>query len=97
MTFKALVRQPAAFVPVAMAGLGVAMIAAQLIRFGAAPQPDETGYARIWQLLMLMEVPAIAVFAVRWLPVAGRSAQLMLGLQLASVAVAVAPIALLGW
>lgn len=97
MTFTTLVRQPVAYAPLVLAALGVAMIIAQLVRFGTAPQPDETGYARLWQLLMLMEVPAIAIFAVRWVPTARRPALMVLGLQLAAVALAVVPIALFGW
>ena len=64
---------------------------------GTAPQADEGAAAHIWQLLMILELPLVAVFAIRWLPEAPRQAVLVLGLQLLAIGGALAPVALLRW
>jgi hypothetical protein len=52
-------------------------------------RPDESGTARLWQLLMLLQVPCALFFAAWWLPRDPRRALAMLALQgLAFVAAA---------
>lgn len=97
MTTAALLRRPSALVPLALSLGAVLAILVHLARFGTAPQVDEGAAARIWQLLMLLQVPAVTYFALRWLPAAPRPALIVLAMQLAVLAGAVAPVALLGW
>jgi len=91
-SFTGLVRKPSAFVPVAMSltALGVIGVAAMLGRL--VPQPDEGAEAHLWQLLMAGQLPALAFFAVKWLPRAPRQAVCVLALQVAAVLAALAPV-----
>jgi hypothetical protein len=97
MTTAAMLKRPSAFLPLLLASAAVLTILAHLVRFGPAPQADEGTAAHIWQLLMLLQLPAVGFFAVKWLPVAPRQALIVLVLQVAAVAVALAPVFLLRW
>lgn len=92
----ALLRRPSGFVPLLMSLGALAMVVWFVAAHGTAPQPDESGQARIWQLLMAGQVPLIAYFAIAWLPRVGRPAAAVLLLQLGAAAVAAAPVLLLG-
>jgi hypothetical protein len=97
MTVRALLRQPAGWLPVAMSVGALAMIAWFVAVHGVVRQPDEGAQARLWQVLVAGQVPLIGYFAVRWLPTAGREALVVLALQVAAVALlAVAPLWALG-
>ena len=80
-----------------MSGLAVAIILIHIARFGPAPQPDEGTSAHLWQLLMGLQIPIIAFFAIRWLPRSPRSSLLVLVLQAAAGITAVAPVYFLHW
>jgi hypothetical protein len=56
---------------------------------------DEGVVARLWQLLMLAQLAAIAVFLLRWAPRAPRPALLMLALQVFACLAAALPLWLL--
>jgi hypothetical protein len=56
---------------------------------------DEGTAAHLWQLLMLAQLVAIAVFLVRWVPRAPKSALLMLALQGCGLVAAALPVWLL--
>lgn len=96
MTFIKMIRQPSAFVPVAMSLAALATVLLHLARFGIAREPDEGAAAHIWQLLMAVQLPIIAFFAIKWLPLAPRAALAVLALQVAAVLAALAPVFLLG-
>jgi hypothetical protein len=97
MTIRDMLRSPSAFLPLAMSAAALLTIAVHLVRFGTAPQADEGTAAHIWQLLMLLQIPAAGFFAVKWLPKAPKQAVMVLALQIIAMATAVAPVALLGW
>ena len=97
MSFPKMIRQPSAFIPVAMSLAALATIMLHLARFGPAPQPDEGTSAHIWQLLMAAQIPVIAFFAIKWLPRAPKDALPVLALQIGAVIAALAPIFLLKW
>ncbi|MDP9205754.1 MAG: hypothetical protein M3P12_09905 [Gemmatimonadota bacterium] len=97
MTFPRMIKQPSAFVPVAMSFVALATVLLHLARFGVAPQPDEGAAAHLWQLLMAAQIPIIAFFAVKWLPRAPKEALPVLGLQIGAVLAALAPVWLLSW
>lgn len=97
MKLSALLKKPTAFVPVVMSSAAILTIAVHLIRFGTAPQADEGAAAHIWQLLMLVQLPFVGLFAIRWLPEAPKQALLVIVLQVAAIAAALAPVALLKW
>jgi hypothetical protein len=56
---------------------------------------DEGVAARLWQLLMLAQLLAIAVFLVRWAPKSPKPAMAMLALQACGLVAAALPVWLL--
>jgi hypothetical protein len=96
VTFPRMIKQPSAFIPVAMSLAALATVAIHVARFGVAREPDEGAAAHIWQLLMAAQIPAIAYFAIKWLPRAPREGLLVLAVQIAAVLAALAPVFLLG-
>lgn len=63
--------------------------------FGAAREPDEGTAAHIWQLLMGLQIPIVAFFAIQWLPQAPRHASYVLALQFVATLAALAPVFIL--
>lgn len=90
-------RSPAAWTPVMMSFLALCLVLGQLLLSGPARQPDEGAAAHLWQLLMAGQIPLLIFYAARWLPRTPMPALLMMGIQMAAVAAAVAPVYLLGW
>ena len=83
-------RATSAWIPVALAGAAVALLAGYLLTGpheptlvveNGVPRHDESGTARLWQLLMLLQVPCVLYFAAWWLPRDPRRALAMLGIQ----------------
>jgi len=89
-------RVPSAWLPIAMSSTALAVLLGSVLIAGTAPEPDEGAAAHLWQLLMAGQVPVIAWFVVRWLPKGPRQAMVVLGVQIAAIVAAVAPVALLG-
>jgi hypothetical protein len=96
MTIRAMLRHPTAIVPMAMSLGALAMVAWYVASYGTAPQPDEVAQVHLWRLLIAGQLPFAAYFALRWLPRVPRQALAVLALQLGAVALAVAPVAMLG-
>jgi hypothetical protein len=97
MTVRALMRQPTAYLPVAMSFGALAMIVWFVAVHGVVHQPDEGAQAHLWQLLVAGQIPLIAYFAFRWLPRASHEALVVLAIQAAAVVLlAVAPLGALG-
>jgi hypothetical protein len=90
-------KQPSAFLPVAMSLVALAVVATHVAWHGTAPQADEGAAAHIWQILMAAQVPLVLYFAVRWVPRAPRQAAGILALQVAAALGAMAPVFLLHW
>ena len=92
MQFSTLTKQPSAFLPVAKSMAALATVLVHIVRVGTARQADEGTAAHIWQLLMALQVPIIAFFAVTWLPRALRPALLILAVQAGAALAALAPV-----
>lgn len=96
----AMLKQPSAFAPLLMSAAALGLMATALTSYGlldaAAPPHDERALARVWQLLIALQVPVIVYFAARWLPERPRDALTVLGLQFAAGVVAVVPVFYLG-
>jgi hypothetical protein len=90
-----MIKQPSAFLPIAMSLCALATVLLHLARFGAAREPDEGAAAHIWQLLMAAQIPIIGFFALKWLPQAPKEALPVLALQVGAVVAAMAPVFLL--
>ena len=94
-SFIGIVRKPTAFVPLAMSLTALGVIAVAALSGRLVQRADEGAEAHIWQLLMAGQLPVLAFFAVKWLPRAPKQALCVLGLQVAAVLAALAPVYLL--
>ncbi len=92
-----LLKQPSAFLPVAMSLGALATVLAFLALHGPAPQADEGTAAHIWQLLMAAQAPIVLFFAIKWVPQSPRQAVPILALQIGAALTAMAPVFLLHW
>ena len=92
MTFPVLLRQPSAFLPVAMSVAALTLVLVSGALFGAAHEADEGTAAHLWQLLVGGQLPVVAFFAIRWLPCAPRSALPVLAVQGLALLAALAPV-----
>jgi hypothetical protein len=95
VTLPSMIKQPSAFLPVALSCAALATVLLHLARFGVAREVDEGAAAHIWQLLMAAQMPVIAFFAIKWLPRAPKQALAVLALQIGAVLAALAPVFLL--
>jgi len=92
---KALLKNPSAFLPLAMSFGALATVIVYVATFGPAPQADEGTAAHIWQILMAGQIPIIAFFAIKWLPRTPKQALLVLVLQGSAALMALTPVYLL--
>jgi hypothetical protein len=92
MSFTAMLKQPSAFLPVAMSCVALAMVLVHVVFFGAVREADEGTAAHIFQLLMVAQVPIVAYFAIKWLEKAPRQAVLVIALQVGAAMAALAPV-----
>ena len=83
-------------VPVVMSLAALMAVAMQLVIFGIKPGTDEGALAHIWQLLMVAQLPLIALFAYQWAGRAPRQALTILFVQLLALVTAALPVFLLG-
>ena len=98
------VRSLAGWMPLILAGAALALLGGFWVTGPHAPnmvldhgvyREDEGAAAHLWQLLMLAQLVAIAVFLVRWAPKAPRLTLMMLALQLCGLIAAALPVWLL--
>jgi hypothetical protein len=92
MKFSTMLKQPSAFLPVAMSFAALATVLAHVVMFGVVREADEGTAAHIFQLLMIAEVPLVAFFAIKWLPRSPRQALQVLALQVGAALAALAPV-----
>ena len=92
MKFSSLLKKPSAFIPVTMSLAALATVLIHIILFGTARQADEGAAAHIFQLLLLVQLPIVAFFAIKWLSRFPKPALLVLVLQAAAGLAALAPV-----
>ncbi len=92
MNFPTMIKQPSAFLPVAMSLAALAVVLGHVVMFGAAREADEGTAAHIFQLLMAAQVPIVAFFAIRYLPQTPKYALPVLALQAGAALAALAPV-----
>ncbi len=90
-----IIRQPSAFLPVAMSLVALALVLGYVALFGVVHETDEGAAAHIWQILMAVQVPIIAFFAIKYVPRKPKQALLVLALQIVAALTACAPVFLL--
>jgi hypothetical protein len=87
-----LIRQPSAFLPVALSLVALALVLGHVALFGVVHQADEGTAAHLWQILMAVQVPIIAFFAIKYVPQKPKQALLVLALQMVALLTACAPV-----
>ena len=95
LIMKVILKNPSAFLPLAMSFCALATVIIYVAVFGPAPQADEGTAAHIWQILMAGQIPIIVFFAIKWLPRTPKEALLVLVLQGGAALMALAPVFLL--
>jgi len=65
LSFGTIVKQPSAYLPMAMSLTALAMVVGVLAKKGVVHQADEGTEAHIWQLLMAGQMPTVGFFAVK--------------------------------
>lgn len=95
MKFSTVIKQPSAFLPIAMSLAVLATLLVSLATSGIVRESDEGAVAHIFQLLMAAQAPIVVYFAITWLPRAPRQALSVLGLQTVAALAALAPVFLL--
>src|SRR5574340_217440 len=76
-----LIRQWSALVPIGMSLAALLLVLVYGFIVQPEPQADEGTPARLFQLLMILQMPIVAYFAIRWLPGRFRAALAVLVLQ----------------
>lgn len=98
-------RAKSGWIPLILAAAALALLAGffvtgphepNLVIDNGVVREDEGVTARLWQILMLAQIPAILFFAVQWLPKAPKPALIMLVLQGLAFVAAASPVFLLG-
>ena len=85
-------KQPSAWIPLAMSCVALAPVLVHVALFGAAREADEGTAAHLWQFLMAGQVPVVAYFALTWLPRTPGPALQVLVLQAGAALAALAPV-----
>ncbi len=86
------IRQPSAFLPIAMSLIALALVLGHVALFGVVHEADEGTVAHIWQILMAVQVPIIAFFAIKYLSQKPKQALPVLVLQIVAALIACAPV-----
>jgi hypothetical protein len=80
---NSLFKQPSAWIPLAMSFAALAMILVYVAinGFASSGNGDEGAPARIFQLIMIAQLPIAGYFAVKWLPRQPKQSLMVLALQ----------------
>lgn len=78
---NSLLKQPSAWIPLAMSLAALVLLLGYVAIFGIVHHADEGAPAHIFQILMLVQLPIIAYFAIKWLPKRTKQSLLILALQ----------------
>jgi len=81
MSFSTLMKRPSAFLPLAMSLAALILVLGTVARFGVVREADEGTAAHLFQLLIGLQLPIVAFFAIRWLPDSPKQALEVLALQ----------------
>ena len=88
-------KQPDAWLPLLMSLAALGLVVGHVALFGITRGGDESATARIFQLLIIGQLPIIALFALRRLTIKPREALWVLAGQVGAAAAAVALVVIL--
>lgn len=92
MTILGMLKRPSAFLPLTMSCMALAVVLAHLGVAGIGREADEGAAAHVFQILMLAQLPLVALFALRSAPAAPKHAAAILGLQIGAAMIAIFPV-----
>ena len=87
-----LLKRPSALLPIGLAAAALTLPYILVTIVGPDPTGDEGVGAHSWQLLMLLQVPAILFFLAKWAPQEPKQAAMVLALQVAAFLAAAFPV-----
>ena len=79
-----LLKQPSAWIPLAMSLTALVFLLGYVAAFGIVQHEDEGAPARIFQLIMAAQLPIVIYFAIKWLPKRPGQSLFVLALQAAA-------------
>jgi hypothetical protein len=79
-----LMKQPSAWIPLAMSLTALAEVLGHAAIYGVVHEADEGAAAHIWQLLMTGQILLTVFFAIKWLPRATKQALAVLAILAAA-------------
>ena len=62
-----LLRQPSAYIPLAMSLAALAIVYGHAAVYGILHEVDEGAAAHLWQILMAAQLPFVAYFSLKWI------------------------------
>jgi len=91
---NSLFKQPSAWIPLAMSLVALTMILGYVVinSLASSGNGDEGAPARIFQLIMLAQLPIAGYFAIKWLPKQPKQSLIVLALQAVAWIIPVATI-----
>ena len=92
LSFSAIIRRPSALIPMAMSFTALAIVLSHIAMSGAVREADEGIAAHLWQLLMALQTPLLAFFAIKWFPKAPRQSLYVIALQAGAMLASLAPV-----
>jgi len=99
MTWSSLLKKPSAFLPFLMSVAALALIAGYLALNGMPTKPvaphDEGTAARVFQLLIVLQVPVALVLLLRWLPKEPRKVVIVVASQILAALLAIGSVLIL--
>lgn len=95
MSFRSMMKQPSALLPLAMSLAALTLLLGHIVMFGVVRETDEGTAAHLFQLLLVSEVPVVFFFLIKWLPRYPRRALQVLVVQALAALAALAPVYLL--
>ena len=89
-----LVKQPSAIIPLILSFAALSLVLGHAAIFGIVHESDEGTAAHIFQILMVAQIPIVALFAIKWLPRAPRKTLKVLALQVGVMLAAIVAVLL---
>jgi hypothetical protein len=92
MTSFSLIKQPSAWLPLAMSLAALTLVLGHAAIFGVVHEADEGTAAHIFQILMAAQIPIVAYFILKWLPKRPRESLPVVTLQACAWLAAIASV-----
>ena len=90
-----LLRRPSAFLPLGLSAAALGLVVVHYAWYGITHDTEESTPAHVFQLLMVVQCPVIAFFAIRWLPTQPKLAAAGLALQVLMAVAAIGSVLML--